>query len=224
MSNSPECFLERDGDRVATFPIKGTRRRGASAADDRRLLDELRASEKERAEHLMIVDLERNDLGRVCRFGSVRVPELARPSSLPSLHHLESVVEGRLRPRVSTADLLRATFPGGSISGAPKIRAMEIIAELESAPRRFYTGAIGFIDGARWARLNIAIRTAVVAGPRLLYHSGGGIVADSVPEREYEETMLKAQSFFAAIGADAPAAENAGPAPSAPTPSRTVAA
>jgi anthranilate/para-aminobenzoate synthase component I len=150
----------------------------------------------------MIVDLERNDLGRVCRFGSVSVPNLASLRTLPSLHHLESEVAGVLRPGTSTTELLRATFPGGSITGAPKIRAMQIIDELEPIARGFYTGAIGFAEGNRAARFNIAIRTAVATPAVLAYHAGGGIVADSRPEAEYEETWLKTRAFVEALCAE----------------------
>jgi para-aminobenzoate synthetase component 1 len=202
VSASPECFLRRDGARVATFPIKGTIARGASAADDKAMARALRSSVKDRAEHLMIVDLERNDLGRVCRFGSVRGPRLASLYTLPSLHHLESEVSGVLRPGTSTAALLRATFPGGSITGAPKIRAMQIIDEVEPVSRGFYTGAIGFADAEGHARFNIAIRTAVTTSRGLAYHAGGGIVADSDPEAEYEETWLKTRAFFEALYAE----------------------
>lgn len=194
VSNSPECFLQREGDRVTTFPIKGTRPRAVGADADARLRAELVADAKERAEHVMIVDLERNDLGRVCRTGSVVVPERMRVETFPSLHHLVSRVAGVLRPGVGLDEILRATFPGGSITGAPKIRAMEVIDELETGPRGFYTGAIGLL-GPRWARLSIAIRTATVTPERLVFHAGGGIVADSDPRREYEEVLLKAQAL-----------------------------
>ncbi len=202
-SNSPECFLTLDGDQVATFPVKGTRRRGANARSDRRLIRDLLEDPKERAEHVMIVDLERNDLGKLCRTGSIRVDAFARAHTFTSLHHLVSKVSGRLRPSTSLADILRATFPGGSITGAPKIRAMEIIEALEPVCRGFYTGAIGFIGSDGRAVFNLAIRTAVASRQQITYHAGGGIVADSVPEREYEETLLKAQPFFAALTARA---------------------
>jgi para-aminobenzoate synthetase component 1 len=199
VSNSPECFLARRADKLATFPIKGTRRRGHDPFADEQLARELQDNTKERAEHLMIVDLERNDLGRVCRTGSVQVEEFARIQTFPTLHHLVSKVSGQLRPRVTLAEVLRATFPGGSITGAPKIRAMEIIDEIEPVSRSFYTGAIGLIDLDGDAVFNLAIRTAVATRQKLTYHAGGGIVADSVPIREYEETLLKAQPFFAAL-------------------------
>src|SRR5262249_37168511 len=150
-------LLTLDDDRVATFPIKGTRPRGADACSDAAVAAQLHTDRKEQAEHVMIVDLERNDLGRVCRCGTVRVDEFARVHSFPSLHHLVSRVSGRLKPDTPLADVLTATFPGGSISGAPKIRAMEIIDELEPVCRGFYTGAIGFIGLDDSAIFNLAI-------------------------------------------------------------------
>lgn len=195
VSNSPECFLRLDGERVSTFPIKGTRPRGDTPEADKAMARALLSSVKERAEHLMIVDLERNDLGRVCRFGTVHVPAFARLRTFASLHHVESEVAGRLAPNTSLAALLRATFPGGSITGAPKVRAMQIIDELEPAGRGFYTGAIGFVGRER-SCFNIAIRTATVAGANLSYHAGGGVVADSDPAAEYDESRLKARAFL----------------------------
>jgi aminodeoxychorismate synthase component I len=203
VSNSPECFLMLNGQELATFPIKGTRPRGADAQTDASLAAQLQADPKEQAEHVMIVDLERNDLGRVCRTGTVRVDEFARLHAFPSLHHLVSRVSGRLTGGTQLADVLRATFPGGSITGAPKIRAMEIIDELEPVRRGFYTGAIGFIGLDGHAVFNLAIRTAVATPARFTYHAGGGIVADSIPAREYDETLLKAQAFLAALRAAA---------------------
>jgi para-aminobenzoate synthetase component 1 len=199
VSNSPECFLTLRGRRLATFPVKGTRRRGADVQSDSALVRSLHADPKERAEHVMIVDLERNDLGKVCRTGSVQVEEFGRVCTFPSLHHLVSKVSGAVRPQTPLAEVLRATFPGGSITGAPKIRAMEIIDELEPVRRGFYTGAIGFIGGVDDATFNLAIRTVVASQQRMTYHAGGGIVADSVPDREYEETLLKAQPFLTAL-------------------------
>jgi para-aminobenzoate synthetase component I len=201
VSNSPECFLTLQGGAVATFPIKGTRARAADVRTDRVRVRQLREDPKERAEHVMIVDLERNDLGRVCRTGSVQVADFARVHTFPSLHHVVSKVTGALRPHTALAEVLRATFPGGSVTGAPKIRAMEIIDEIEPVDRGFYTGAIGFIDLDGNAVFNLAIRTAVASPGQFTYHAGGGIVADSVPLREYEETLLKAQPFFAALRA-----------------------
>jgi para-aminobenzoate synthetase component 1 len=202
VSNSPECFLTVRQRQVATYPIKGTCPRGADPQTDAGLARALQADPKERAEHVMIVDLERSDLGRVCRTGSVRVDAFAQVHSFPSLHHLVSKVSGELRPGVTLAEVLRATFPGGSITGAPKIRAMEIIDEIEPVARGFYTGAIGFIGGGT-AAFNIAIRTAVASRGWVTYHAGGGIVADSVPSREYDETLLKAQPFRAALSVPA---------------------
>jgi len=203
VSNSPECFLMLDGDAITTYPIKGTRPRGGDSTSDRALVAELQHDPKERAEHVMIVDLERNDLGRVCRTGSVRVEEFARVHTFRSLHHMVSTVRGRLRDDASLADVLRATFPGGSITGAPKIRAMQIISELEPVNRGFYTGAIGLVHGPRQALFNLAIRTVVATPGRFTYDVGGGIVADSIPAREYDETLLKAQAFLDALAAAA---------------------
>ena len=203
VSNSPECFLLRDRGSLSTYPIKGTRARSADAAVDRRLAVDLCRDPKEMAEHVMIVDLERNDLGRVCKTGSVRVEELAGLYTYPSLHHLVSKVVGEISDDVPTTEVLRAMFPGGSITGAPKIRAMQIIEELEPVERGFYTGSIGFIDDCGRATCNIAIRTAVVTPHRISYHAGGGIVADSLAAREYEETLLKAHPFITALRATA---------------------
>jgi para-aminobenzoate synthetase component 1 len=203
LSNSPELFLRRRGERVETCPIKGTRRRGRDATEDARLVEELRRDVKERAEHVMIVDLERSDLGRVCRTGSIHVGGLAEVATFRTLHHLTTTVRGTLPPAVGVAELLHATFPGGSITGAPKIRAMEIIDEVERGPRGFYTGALGWIDASGDLDLNVAIRTAVAAHGRLAYSVGSGIVADSDPEREHAECRLKAEAFVRALGADA---------------------
>jgi len=201
VSNSPECFLRRRAHTLSTFPIKGTRQRGASPAADEAAVCALRADPKEQAEHVMIVDLERNDLGRVCRTGSVRVDELARVHTFPSLHHMISQISGEVPRDTPLADILRATFPGGSVTGAPKIRAMEIIDELEPVRRDFYTGAIGVIEWNGDAVLNLAIRTAIATPDGLAYHAGGGVVADSVAALEYAESLLKAQPFFTALGA-----------------------
>jgi anthranilate/para-aminobenzoate synthase component I len=199
VANSPELLLRRRGRRVETRPIKGTRPRADRAGGDDALVAELRRDPKERAEHVMIVDLERNDLGRVCDPGSVRVDELARAESHPSLHHLVSIVSGRLRDGVDTGALLAATFPGGSVTGAPKVRAMEIIAELEPRPRGVYTGALGLVAPDD-LELGLPIRTAVVADRQVRWHAGGGIVADSDPERELAETWLKTAALRLALG------------------------
>jgi para-aminobenzoate synthetase component 1 len=200
ISSSPELFLRQQGRMIETRPIKGTRPRGATREEDRKLKDDLLASAKEAAELTMIVDLERNDLGRVCEYGSVAVSQHRYVEELPTLFHTISTVRGRLREGVGTVDILRATFPGGSISGCPKIRAIEIIDELEPVRRHVYTGAIGFI-GAEDMRLSIAIRTMTVARNRVYYHVGSGIVADSDPAREYEETLQKAEGMRQAIEA-----------------------
>ncbi len=197
VSNSPECLLAVDGNRVATFPIKGTRPTGAAAAQR-----PLASDPKERAEHVMIVDLERNDLGRVCEPGSVEVAGLAAVRPFPLLEHMVSEVRGRLRPGVALSELISAVFPGGSVTGAPKIRAMQIIEELEPCARGLYTGAIGWTSLDGHSRFNLAIRTAVLTAAGLGYHAGGGIVADSDPEREYAETWLKAESLLRALAPD----------------------
>jgi para-aminobenzoate synthetase component 1 len=198
-SASPERFLRLDGDAVETWPIKGTRPRGRDAAADRALAAALQASEKDRAENVMIVDLLRNDLSRVCRDGSVEVPSLCRLETLPTVFHLVSTVTGRLRPGMGAVDLLAACFPGGSITGAPKIRAMEIIAELEPTRRGAYCGAIGYLgfDGAMDA--SIVIRTFAIRDRIARFQAGGGIVADSRPEDEYDETLAKARALIEAL-------------------------
>ncbi len=197
VSNSPERFMRVSGRHVETCPIKGTRPRGITPEEDRWLAKELLSSPKDRAEHVMIVDLERNDLGRVCEIGSIQVAQLASLRSFPTVHHLVSSVQGVLREGTGPVDLLRATFPGGSITGAPKIRAMEIIEALEPCRRGVYTGAIGYFDAAGDLDLSIAIRTAVAIPPRLSLHVGGGIVADSDADSELGETWDKATAFGA---------------------------
>jgi para-aminobenzoate synthetase component 1 len=198
ISSSPELFLRQQGRQIETRPIKGTRPRGRNEEEDRRLRDDLIRSPKEAAELTMIVDLERNDLGRVCEYGSVEVSDHRYVEELPTLFHTISTVRGKLRDEIGAVDILRATFPGGSISGCPKIRAIEIIDELEPVRRHVYTGAIGLM-GADEMRLSIAIRTMTVAHGRLYYHVGSGIVADSNPELEFEETLQKAAGMRMAI-------------------------
>jgi para-aminobenzoate synthetase component 1 len=206
-SGTDLATLERHGGRslqgpeVETRPIKGTRPRGPTPEEDRARAEELRHSAKDRAENVMIVDLLRNDLGRVCAYGSVRVEALCRLESYQYVHHLVSEVRGRLRPDQDAVDLLRATFPGGSVTGAPKIRAMEIIAELERVARGPYCGCLGFLgfDGAM--DTSILIRTLVLGRGWVHAAVGGGIVADSDPEREYEETWHKARGLLRALGA-----------------------
>ena len=201
LSASPELFLRMQGSRIATRPIKGTRPRFADdPARDSAAVRELTASSKERAELLMITDLERNDLGQVCEFGSVAVPELWRVESFAQVFHLVSTVTGTLRPHVDHVDAFRACFPGGSITGAPKKRASEIITELEPHSRGLYTGAIGWFGFDGRSQWNIAIRTAVQQGNEITFHVGSGIVADSVPQHEYEETLHKAAGILAAAG------------------------
>jgi len=211
VSNTPELLVRVGADSdgrpsrgaIETRPIKGTRRRGASADDDARLGGELEASAKDAAEHLMIVDLERNDLGRVAETGSVVVRGWRRRVALPTVHHLVSTVAARLRPGVGLAEILRAIFPGGSVTGAPKLRAMEIIDELEGVRRGVYCGAIGWLGPGQRAELALAIRTGTwtrEAG-ELVWPVGGGIVADSEPDEELEETRVKAAAILRAIGA-----------------------
>jgi anthranilate/para-aminobenzoate synthase component I len=196
VGNSPERLLRlRPDGALETRPIKGTRPRFATPPEDAAAAAALAADPKDRAEHVMIVDLERNDLGRVCQIGSVQVEGFARVVSLATVHHLVTTVRGQLRAGVGLAALLRATFPGGSITGAPKIRAMEIIDELEPAPRGPYTGATGWLGAAGDLDLAVAIRTAVVRDGQLTLWVGGGIVADSTPEGELEETEVKARAF-----------------------------
>ncbi len=198
-SSSPERFLRGEGRCVETRPIKGTRRRSNDPEEDRRLAEELRASAKDRAELSMIVDLERNDLGRVCSYGSVRVEEHAVVEHYATVHHLVSTVVGELHPGKDVVDLLRASFPGGSITGAPKIRSMEIIDELEPTARSVYTGSIGYLGFNGNFDLNIAIRTVIVKGGTAYFQVGGGIVADSDPEDEYQETLDKGEAIFASL-------------------------
>jgi para-aminobenzoate synthetase component 1 len=198
LSNSPELFLRRRGGSITTRPIKGTRPRGETDADDARRREELRTDVKERAEHVMIVDLERNDLGRVAEIGSVRVEELEIVRSYPTLHHLESTVTARLSRETRFSDILRATFPGGSITGAPKIRAIQIISELECERRGVYTGAILHHLPNGDFTMSIAIRTATVTGTRVRYAAGGAVVWDSTARAEYRECLLKAQAFLEA--------------------------
>jgi len=196
LSASPECFLRIEERHIVTRPIKGTRPRlPRDAAAARELL----SSEKERAELVMITDLERNDLGQVCVYGSIRVTALCELQTFAQVHHLVSTVEGRLRPEVSAVQAVRACYPGGSITGAPKKRAREIIGELERTSRGIYTGALGFFGRDGRSIFNIAIRTLVVTDGRASYGVGAGIVADSVAESEYDETLHKAAGLFAAL-------------------------
>jgi para-aminobenzoate synthetase component 1 len=200
LSISPERFLRLDTARTAEArPIKGTRPRGSTPERDSALARELVASEKDRAENVMIVDLLRNDLGKVCRTGSVAVTRLFALESHPTVHHLVSTVTGVLATGADAFDLLRAAFPGGSVTGAPKIRAMQIIAELERAPRGVYCGAIGYISATGAMDLNIPIRTIVLREGHVTFHAGAGIVWDSVPAAEYQETLAKAATIIEAL-------------------------
>ncbi len=196
LSLSPEQFLCVDGSRVETRPIKGTRPRGKSEEEDRRLARELLASDKEMAENLMIVDLLRNDLGRVCRIGSVKVPLFRALERHPAVWHTVSTVTGELAAGRDVVDLLRAAFPGGSVTGAPKIRAMQIIEELEPVRRGVYCGSIGCFSFSGVTNTSIVIRTILVAGERLYLQVGGAVMADSDPEAEYNETLHKAEGLL----------------------------
>jgi para-aminobenzoate synthetase component 1 len=196
LSTSPERFLSLRDERVETRPIKGTRPRSDDRLEDEALRRALQRSEKDRAENLMIVDLLRNDLGRVCRYGSVKVPQLFGIESYATVHHLVSVVEGALWEDCDAAALLKECFPGGSITGAPKRRAMEIIEELEPYRRGIYCGSIGYIDHNGDMDSSIVIRTAIHREGRLYYSAGGGIVRDSACDAEYQETFDKAAAFF----------------------------
>jgi para-aminobenzoate synthetase component 1 len=198
-SASPERFVRVDRGEVEARPIKGTRPRGVTPAEDALRREELMASPKDRAENVMIVDLLRNDLGRVCAYGSVCVPAVCRVESYRYVHHLVSEVRGRLRAGLGPIDLLRASFPGGSVTGAPKIRAMEIIAELEPTARGPYCGCLGYIGFDGNMDTNILIRTFTAGRGWIQFPVGGGIVADSIPEREYEETWHKAEGLLRAL-------------------------
>lgn len=200
LSSSPERFMFMNDRYVETRPIKGTRPRFDNPVKDKLSIEELTKSEKDAAEHVMIVDVERNDLGRVCEHGSVSVPELMVVESYEAVHHLVSTVIGRLKPEVGPMDLFRASFPGGSISGAPKIRAMEIIEELEPHRRNIYTGAIGYISTNKVLDTSIVIRTITALGNRAYLQVGGGIVADSDADAEYAETLDKARALFSTLG------------------------
>jgi para-aminobenzoate synthetase component 1 len=199
LSTSMERFLYRAGDFIETRPIKGTRKRGETGPEDEALQADLLTNPKDSAELSMIVDLLRNDLGRVCEPRSVRVEVHKRLESYQNVHHLVSIVTGRLRPAVSHGDILRATFPGGSITGCPKIRTMEIIDELETVVRHIYTGSIGYLGHHGNMDLNIAIRTALIHNETCYFSVGGGIVFDSDEADEYEETLHKGKTLFDTI-------------------------
>jgi aminodeoxychorismate synthase component I len=198
LSTSPESFLKISGGAIRTRPIKGTRPRHADATADALSAYELRSSPKETAELVMITDLERNDLGAICEYGSVHVKELLELECHEHVFHLVSTVAGRLRDGLDHVTALRACFPGGSITGAPKKRAREIIAELEDGPRGVYTGALGWFGFNGESQFNIAIRTVVIEGGRAHFHVGAGIVADSIPDKEWQETLDKAAGILLA--------------------------
>jgi anthranilate synthase component 1 len=199
IGSSPEILVRLEGDRIDVRPIAGTRRRGRDAADDRAMEEELLGDPKERAEHVMLVDLGRNDVGRVAEVGSVKVTEYATIERYSHVMHMESNVQGRLRPGLDWLDLLRATFPAGTLTGAPKIRAMEIIDELENVRRGPYGGCVGYVDYSGNMDMAIAIRTMVVKDGRVTIEAGAGVVADSVPELEFKETVNKAQALIHAL-------------------------
>ena len=199
IGSSPEMLVRLQGDQAEVRPIAGTRPRGATAEEDEALVAELSADPKERAEHVMLVDLGRNDLGRACRYGTVSVPELMEIERYSHVMHIVSSVQGTLQPGKDASDLLRATFPAGTVSGAPKIRAMEIIAELEEERRGPYAGAIGYFSYSGDMDTCIAIRTLIMQNGRIHVQAGAGIVADSDPTREYQETLDKAQALAEAV-------------------------
>ena len=199
-SSSPERLLAISGREISTRPIAGTRARHGSAEQDRLDTAELVAHPKERAEHVMLIDLERNDLGRVCEAGSVTVDEYMVTETYAHVHHIVSNVRGRLRKDCSPVAALRALFPGGTITGCPKVRCMELIAELEGEGRGAYTGSLGWLDRDGDADFNILIRTLTVRGDAIELRAGAGIVADSIPELELDETRAKARGLLRAFG------------------------
>jgi anthranilate synthase component 1 len=199
VGSSPEMLVRVEGSRVETHPIAGTRPRGRTDEEDRRLAEELKRNEKERAEHVMLVDLGRNDVGRVCEYGSVRVPQFMGLERFSHVMHLTSIVEGRLADDRDRLDALVSCFPAGTVSGAPKVRAMQIINELETDGRGLYAGAVGYLDFAGNLDFCIAIRTVIMSGGRAYVQAGAGIVMDSNPAAEYEETCDKAKALLRAL-------------------------
>lgn len=201
VSSSPERLIRGRGGLLETRPIAGTRPRGKTSEEDTRLKAELQSSPKELAEHLMLVDLMRNDLGRVARFGTVEVRDYARVESYAKVHHLVSTVEARARGEAAFSEIFKSVFPGGTITGCPKIRCMEIIEELEKTPRRFYTGSLGYVAPGGFFDFNILIRTFTLwPGGELEFFAGAGIVADSSPAQEYLETLHKVEALAQALG------------------------
>jgi anthranilate synthase component 1 len=203
ISSSPERLVSVHGERISTRPIAGTRPRGASAERDAALIASLLGNEKERAEHVMLIDLERNDLGKVCVAGSVQVDEFMAVESYAHVHHIVSNVSGRKSPHVSPIEVLRAVFPGGTITGCPKVRCMQIIAELEAVGRGAYTGTLGYLNRDGSCDFNILIRTITARGSMLSFRAGAGIVADSSPAHELAETRAKAEGLLRALRAGA---------------------
>jgi len=201
-SSSPERLLRLCDGVVETRPIAGTRPRGVDLASDAVLAGELIAHPKERAEHVMLVDLERNDLGRICQPGSVEVNESMVVESYAHVHHIVSNVRGRLQPGIGPGEAIRAVFPGGTITGCPKVRCMEIIQELEAGARGPYTGSMGWLGGSGDLDLNILIRSIEIAPGEARFRAGAGIVFDSVPEAELAETRAKARGLLLALAAD----------------------
>jgi anthranilate synthase component I len=199
VGSSPEMLVRVEGSRVETHPIAGTRRRGRSAEEDLRLAEELKRNEKERAEHVMLVDLGRNDVGRVCKYGSVRVPQFMGLERFSHVMHLTSIVEGQLSEECDRLDALASCFPAGTVSGAPKVRAMQIIHELEPIPRGLYAGAVGYVDFAGNLDFCIAIRTVIMSKGKAYVQAGAGIVIDSNPTAEFEETRDKARALITAL-------------------------
>jgi anthranilate synthase component 1 len=199
LSSSPERLVSIRGNTVSTRPIAGTRPRGATAQADAALVQSLLGNEKERAEHVMLIDLERNDLGRVCAAGSVRVDEYMGIETYAHVHHIVSNVSGRLRNAATPVDVIRALFPGGTITGCPKVRCMEVIAELEGTGRGAYTGSIGYLNRDGSCDFNILIRTITAQDGVFRFRAGAGIVADSNPEQELAETRAKAEGMRRAL-------------------------
>lgn len=202
LSSSPERLVRVRHGQASTRPIAGTRPRGSTALDDESLKRDLVLSEKERAEHVMLVDLERNDLGRICIGGSVEVDEFMTVESYATVHHIVSNVRGRLREGVTPGEVLAAVFPGGTITGCPKIRCMQILAELERGPRDAYTGSMGYLGPDGSLDMNILIRTLTVAGGSVGFRTGAGIVADSRPDSELAESRAKARGMLRALGVE----------------------
>jgi anthranilate synthase component 1 len=197
---SPEMMVRLEGDTATVRPIAGSRPRGANEQEDQRLAEEMLADPKERAEHVMLVDLGRNDLGRVCEYGTVKVSDMMYVERYSHIMHIVSSVQGKLRKGMNAFDLIRATFPAGTLSGAPKVRAMEIIEELEGTRRGVYGGAVGYFSFDGSMDTCITIRAALIQGNTVSIQAGAGLVADSVPSLEYQESLNKARALIVTIG------------------------